>query len=125
MDDDEQLAALLCRALRGFGLDPDVAFDGVTAIRRLSNEPFAATLLDVCLPGVSGLEVCRRLRASGSTIPVIMLSARDSIEDVAAGREAGASDYLLKPFSLADLAQRLDDLLGTSSHPHGHLIDAI
>lgn len=134
VEDDEKLASLLCRALRDGGLHAESAFDGVTALRRLTTEPFAAALLDVGLPGLSGLEVCARLRQHGSPIPVIMVSARDSVDDVIAGRQAGATDYLLKPFSLHELTARLDDLVRATaaSHaqliqagpPHGQLIDA-
>lgn len=124
VEDDEKLAALLCRALRDDGLDPDAVFDGVTASRRLSEESFAAVVLDVGLPGISGVVVCAQLRRSSSSIPVIMLSAYDSVDDVEAGRRAGATDYLLKPFSLHDLTARLDDLIGTSADPHVQLIGA-
>lgn len=122
VEDEEKLSALLCRALRESGLDPEAALDGFTALRRLSADPFAAALLDVGLPGLSGLEVCARLRAAGSTMPLIMLSARDGIDDVLAGRRAGATDYLLKPFSLRDLTRCLDEVVGAA--PHGRLIDA-
>lgn len=126
VEDDAKLATLLCRALHDDGLGAEVAFDGCTALRRLSTEPFAVVLLDVGLPGLSGLEVCARLRASGSSMPVIMLSARDSVDDVLAGRRAGATDYLLKPFSLHELSTRLGECVSASASagPHGQLIDA-
>lgn len=124
VEDDEKLAALLCRALRDDGLVAEPAFDGFIALRRLATEPFAGVLLDVGLPGLGGLDVCARLRASGSTIPVIMLSARDSVDDVTAGRRAGATDYLLKPFSLHELTTRLGELLPPTDGPHRQLIDA-
>ena len=121
VEDDEKLCALLCRALSDDGFRGEPAFDGLTALRRLSEEPFGAVLLDVGLPGMDGLEVCARLRASGSSMPVIVVSARGSVEDVFAGRRAGATDYLLKPFSLQELATRLHELTG-SSEPHRRLI---
>lgn len=124
VEDDRKLAALLCRALAQNGLDVESVLDGATALRRLGDTSFDAVILDVGLPLVSGLEVCARLRAAGSSIPVLMLSARDSTDDVDAGRRAGATDYLLKPFSLDELVQRLDDLIGDLARPHGQLIHA-
>ena len=124
VEDDEKLAGLLCRALRGDGLAAESVGDGETALHRVAALPFAAVVLDVGLPGLSGLEVCARLRAGGTRIPIVMLSARDSTDDVDAGRRAGATDYLLKPFSLRELVQRLEDLLGAGTAPHGQLISA-
>ena len=121
VEDDEKLAILLCRAFRDDGLLAEPVYDGVTALDRLCAEPFAAVLLDVGPPGLSGLEVCARLRRNGSTIPVIMLSARDGADDVVAGRRAGATDYFVKPFSLRDLAARLDDLVRAGGDPRGQL----
>ena len=113
VEDDRKLAQLLCRALREEGLRADPSFRGDAALRLLLVERFAAVVLDVGLPGMSGLAVCSMLRAAGSNVPVIMLSARDDPADVAAGRVAGASDYLLKPFSLRELGTRLQELVGT------------
>jgi len=121
VEDDSKLATLLCRALHDAGLAADAVLDGETALARLGAGSFAAVVLDVGLPKLSGLDVCARLRADGSTIPVVMLSARDSVDDVDAGRRAGATDYLLKPFSVHELVQRLDDLIAGGAAPHGQL----
>ena len=114
MEDDEKLAQLLCRVLRDVRLDSDAAHDGPTALCKLSAARYEAMLLDVGLPGISGLEVCAALRRSGSSIPVIILSARDSVEDVEEGRRAGATDYFVKPFSVEELTARLNDLIRVS-----------
>ena len=124
VEDDYKLAALLCRALNQDDFAAEFVLDGAGALRRLADSSFDAVVLDVGLPSVSGLEVCTRLRAAGSSVPVLMLSARDSTEDVDAGRRAGATDYLLKPFSLGELVRRLNDLIGSRTGPHGQLIDA-
>lgn len=124
VEDDRKLAALLCRALGQEGLAVECALDGATALRRLADTSFDAVVLDVGLPFVNGLDVCARLRAGGSSVPVLMLSARDSTDDVDAGRRAGATDYLLKPFSLEELVRRLDDLIADRAGPHGQLIAA-
>ena len=124
VEDDRKLAALLCRALRERGLDAQAAFDGVCALDRLAREPFVAVILDVGLPYLDGLEVCARVRASGSRVPVLMLSARDDVDDVLAGWRAGVTDYLLKPFSLDELIDRLDDLVRAAPASHGRLIGA-
>lgn len=124
VEDDEKLAGLLCRALRGDGFVAESVGDGEAALDRAAVAPFAAVLLDIGLPRLSGLEVCARLRGGGVRIPIIILSARDSVDDVDAGRRAGATDYLLKPFSLRELVERLDDLIGTGAASHGQLIGA-
>lgn len=124
VEDDHELAALRSRALTQDGMAVDAVLDGATALSRLAATSFDAVVLDVGLPCVNGLEVCARLRAAGSTVPVLMLSARDSTDDVDAGRRAGATDYLLKPFTLTELVGRLDDLIGDRTRPHDQLIDA-
>ena len=124
VEDNEKLALLLCRALGEDDFEPEAAFDGLTAICRLSTAPYEAVLLDIGLPGLSGLEVCAALRRSGSTMPVLMVSARDGIDDVEQARRAGATDYFFKPFSLDELTARVEDLIRASSRSHGQLIDA-
>ena len=83
----------------------------MAALDALAQERFDAVVLDVTMPGVSGLEVCRRLRASGDRSPVLMLTARDAIDDRVAGLDAGADDYLVKPFALRELLARVRALL--------------
>jgi two-component system OmpR family response regulator len=107
VEDDVRMAAAVRRGLRSDGLVVDVAGDGDRALRLARATTFDAVILDVMLPGADGFEVCRRLRAEGVWAPVIMLTARDAVDDRVHGLDAGADDYLTKPFSLAELLARL------------------
>jgi two-component system OmpR family response regulator len=107
VEDDVRMAAAVRRGLRSDGLVVDVAGDGENALRLARATSFDAVILDVMLPGADGFEVCRRLRAEGVWAPVIMLTARDAVDDRVHGLDAGADDYLTKPFSLAELLARL------------------
>jgi two-component system OmpR family response regulator len=107
VEDDLRMAAALRRGLRSDGLVVDVAADGERAIALARVTAFDAVVLDVMLPGPDGFEVCRRLRADDVWAPVIMLTARDAVDDRVRGLDAGADDYLTKPFSLAELLARL------------------
>ena len=101
------MAAAVRRGLRGDGLVADIAGDGEQALLLARATNFDAVVLDVMLPGADGFEVCRRLRAARVWAPVIMVTARDAVEDRVRGLDAGADDYLTKPFSLAELLARL------------------
>ena len=107
VEDDVKMAALLRRGLVEEGLAADVARTGDDALWMAEATEYDAIVLDVMLPGADGFEVCRRLRESGRWAPVLMLTARDSVEDRVAGLDAGADDYLTKPFSFAELLARL------------------
>jgi two-component system, OmpR family, response regulator len=107
VEDDVKMAALLRRGLVEEGLAADVARTGDDALWMAEATEYDAIVLDVMLPGADGFEVCRRLRESGRWEPVLMLTARDSVEDRVAGLDAGADDYLTKPFSFAELLARL------------------
>jgi two-component system, OmpR family, response regulator len=107
VEDDARMAAAVRRGLRGDGLVADVVPDGEQALLLARATNFDAVVLDVMLPGADGFEVCRQLRAAGVWAPVIMLTARDAVEDRVRGLDAGADDYLTKPFSLAELLARL------------------
>jgi two-component system, OmpR family, response regulator len=107
VEDDERLAAALRRGLRAEGVVTDVARDGMEALWMARATAFDAVVLDVMLPAMDGFEVCRRLRQSGVWVPIVMLTARDAVEDRVRGLDAGADDYLTKPFSLAELLARL------------------
>jgi two-component system response regulator MprA len=112
VDDERAVRESLRRALELEGYEIELAADGEQALQRLGLEPpVDATILDVLMPGVDGLEVCRRLRSSGSTVPVLMLTARAEVDSRVAGLDAGADDYLPKPFALAELLARLRALL--------------
>ena len=101
------MAVLLRRGLAEEGYAADVAGTGEDAVGLAGAIPYDAIVLDVMLPGLGGIEVCRQLRASGVWTPILMLTARDGIEDRVAGLDAGADDYLTKPFSFAELLARL------------------
>jgi two-component system OmpR family response regulator len=119
VEDEVKLAGLLKRGLEEEGYAVDIATDGSEAIWMGTENPYDAVLLDVMLPDADGFEVCRRLRDAGRWSPVLMLTARDAVEDRVAGLDAGADDYLTKPFSFAELLARLRALLrrGATERP--------
>jgi two-component system OmpR family response regulator len=107
VEDDVRLASVIRRGLQGEGMAADVTARGEDALWMAGSIDYDAIVLDVMLPGIDGFETCRRLRADGVWAPVIMLTARDAIEDRLAGLDGGADDYLTKPFSFAELLARL------------------
>jgi two-component system, OmpR family, response regulator len=107
VEDELKMAVLLRRGLAEEGYAADVARTGEEALDMARAAPYDAIVLDVMLPELGGLEVCRELRASGVWTPILMLTARDGVEDRVAGLDAGADDYLTKPFSFAELLARL------------------
>jgi two-component system OmpR family response regulator len=107
VEDETRMASLLKRALEEEGHAVDVADAGADGLWLATENPYGAIVLDVMLPDFDGFELCRRIRGNGQWVPVIMLTARDSIGDRVRGLDAGADDYLVKPFSLAELAARL------------------
>jgi two-component system response regulator MprA len=112
VDDERAVRESLQRALELEGYAVELAADGEEAIERLGATTQAdAVILDVLMPGIDGLEVCRRLRAAGSAVPGLMLTARAEVDSRVAGLDAGADDYLPKPFALAELLARLRALL--------------
>jgi two-component system, OmpR family, response regulator len=111
VEDDLKLAGLLRRGLSDEGLAVDVARGGEDALWMAAATPYDAVVLDVMLPGMDGFQTCRRLRDEGIWAPVLLLTARDSVEDRVAGLDGGADDYLTKPFSFAELSARLRALV--------------
>jgi two-component system, OmpR family, response regulator MprA len=111
VDDEPAVRDALERVLRHEGFDVRTAADGRQAMVAQAGERADAVLLDVLMPGIDGLEVCRRWRDTGDRTPVLMLTARDAVEDRVAGLEAGADDYVVKPFALEELLARLRALL--------------
>jgi DNA-binding response OmpR family regulator len=107
VEDDAKMAELLRRGLVGQGHSVDVAADGIQGLEKSQAMPFDAIVLDVMLPGIDGLHLAKRLRASGARVPILMLTARDSVPDIVRGLDVGADDYLTKPFSFEVLAARL------------------
>jgi two-component system response regulator MprA len=111
VDDDTRLQDALRRVLVSNGFEVEVAADGEEALALLRSRLFDVLVLDVMMPGTDGLEVCARLRAEGDALPVLMLTARDAVRDRVAGLEAGADDYLVKPFANEELVARVRALL--------------
>ncbi|MEA2312512.1 MAG: two-component system, OmpR family, response regulator MprA [Solirubrobacteraceae bacterium] len=115
IDDDRALRDALRRALTLDGYDVETAVDGERGLARSAESPPDAVLLDIGMPGLDGLEVCRRLRGSGNRVPVLLLTARDAVDDRIDGLDAGADDYLVKPFDMGELKARVRALLRRSS----------
>ena len=111
VEDEVKMAGLIRRGMREEGLAADVASKGEDAIWMAGATEYDAIVLDVMLPGIDGFETCRKLRADGVWAPVLMLTARDAVEDRIAGLDGGADDYLTKPFSFAELLARLRALV--------------
>src|SRR5918994_5287566 len=107
VDDEPAVRSAVQRALALERYDVAVAADGREALDRVAGETLDAVVLDIAMPHVDGLEVCRRMRQAGDRTPVLMLTARDAIDDRVAGLDAGADDYLVKPFALKELKARL------------------
>ena len=110
-DDEPAVRSALERALRLDGFEVSTAEDGAAALAKAAPAPFDAIVLDVMMPRVDGLEVCRRLRRAGDRTPILMLTALDAIEDRVLGLASGADDYLVKPFALREMRARVRALL--------------
>jgi DNA-binding response OmpR family regulator len=115
VEDDIQLADVVRRGLARDGQTADVCANGDDAVLQVELNEYDGIILDVMLPDLNGLEVLRHLRAGGITTPILMLTARDSVEDVVAGLEAGADDYLTKPFAFRELRARLQSIMRRAS----------
>ncbi len=120
VDDDRPVRESLRRSLTFNGYDVELAADGFEALRVVAANRPDAMVLDVMMPGLDGLATCRRLRAAGDDLPVLVLTARDAVSDRVAGLDAGADDYLPKPFALEELLARLRALLRRT---HGEVTD--
>jgi len=107
VEDEKKIADFVRRGLMLEGYQVEVTYDGETGLDAAISNPPDLLVLDVMLPGLSGLEVCRELRIAGFTAPILMLTARDSVPDRVAGLDAGADDYLIKPFELEELLARV------------------
>jgi two-component system response regulator MprA len=115
VDDDYAIRESLDRSLRANGYDVELANDGTEALQAIDGAPFDVVVLDVLMPGRSGIDVCQTLRAAGNRVPILILTARDTVSDRVAGLEAGADDYLVKPFALEELIARLRALVRRTS----------
>lgn len=107
VEDETEMADLLARGLRGEGYVVDVAGNGIDAISLAMSTEYDIAVLDVMLPGMSGFEICRWLRREHAGLAILLLTARDAVDDRVKGLDAGADDYLVKPFEFAELAARL------------------
>jgi two-component system, OmpR family, response regulator MprA len=124
VDDDRAVRESLRRSLAFHGYQVDLAADGKAALEVVAERRPDAMVLDVMMPRVDGLEVCRRMRAAGDELPILVLTARDAVSDRGAGLDAGADDYLPKPFALEELLARLRALLRRRSPDDGALVGA-
>jgi two-component system response regulator MprA len=111
VDDEPAVRGSLRRALGLEGYEISTVDDGEDALEALAEYDFEAVILDIAMPGIDGIEVCRRVRRSGDRTPILMLTARDAVDDRVAGLDAGADDYLSKPFALRELVARLRALM--------------
>jgi DNA-binding response OmpR family regulator len=111
VEDEHRVAIAICQALIEESFTVDLAHDGPRALQLAAEHQYDAIVLDIMLPGLDGLTVCRRLREGRTATPVLMLSARDMVEDRVRGLDAGADDYLVKPFAVEELLARLRALL--------------
>ena len=123
VEDDAKLAQIIRRGQRAHGLSADVAAAGEDALWMAAATEYGAIILDVMLPGIDGVETCRRLRAGGVATPVLMLTARTGIEDRVAGLDQGADDYLAKPFAFEELMARLRALARRTGTPRGPVVE--
>jgi DNA-binding response OmpR family regulator len=121
-EDEPDAATVVATGLREHAYVVDVAHDGAGALDRAYVTEYDAIVLDVMLPGVNGLEVCRRLRARGIAVPILMLTARGDVEDRVAGLDAGADDYLPKPFHFPELIARIRALLRRGPSLNGNVL---
>jgi two-component system response regulator MprA len=119
VDDEPAVQNALSRALALEHYDVARAADGLEALERLDAAPYEAIILDIAMPRMDGLELCRRLRAGGDSTPVLMLTARGEVDDRVAGLDAGADDYLVKPFALRELLARIRALLRRAGDEDG------
>jgi DNA-binding response OmpR family regulator len=117
VEDEPDAARMLAKGLREQAYAVDVAPDGRTALFRASTTDYDAIILDVLLPDIDGLNVCRRLRSASSSVPILMLTARDAVQARVQGLDSGADDYLTKPFDFGELLARLRALIRRGVRP--------
>lgn len=117
IEDERSMAELLCHGLQDQNYSVTVAYTGTDGLRLAEKSDFAAIVLDVIIPGLDGYSVARRLRAMGNQTPILMLTARDALDEVVNGLDAGAEDYMTKPFSFLELLARLRALVRRNAKP--------
>lgn len=111
IEDEPNIISVIKRGLADFGFEVSVATNGLTGLQMLLEHTFDLVILDVMLPNMDGIQVCKRIRENNQTLPVLMLTALDSTENIVTGLDSGADDYMVKPFKMAELAARLRTLL--------------
>jgi len=122
VEDEKRVANFICRALRENSYDVDLAANGERALEMATATPYDSILLDVRLPGLSGIQVCRELREAHVDAPILMVTARTLIEQRVEGLDAGADDYLTKPFAVAELMARVRALIRRRLHTGGSIL---
>ena len=120
IEDEESMRAMLGDRLRSAGYVVEYAIDGTDGLSKATSAPFDIIILDIMMPGLNGIEVCRRIRTAGMATPILILTARGQIEDKVAGLKIGADDYVTKPFDVRELLARIEVLLRRSAAAEPH-----
>lgn len=115
IEDESGVVSFIKKGLQEFGFEISVAFDGSTGIKLVEENDFDLIILDIMLPDINGLEVCKEIRKKNKTVPILFLTALDSSENIVLGLESGGDDYLVKPFKFIELVARIKSLLRRSS----------
>lgn len=118
VEDEPQLLSVIRKGLAERNHDVSAALDGTTALQMLESNNFDVVVLDVMLPDINGIEICRRLRAAGNFVPILMLTALDSSENIVSGLNSGADDYMAKPFKFTELEARINALARRAGQSH-------
>ncbi len=119
IEDESSVVSFIKKGLMEFGYEISVAFDGGTGIKLVEDNDFDMIILDIMLPDINGLEVCKEIRKKNKTVPILFLTALDSSENIVLGLESGGDDYLVKPFKFIELVARIKSLLRRSGHSNG------
>lgn len=118
VEDEPNLLSIIRKGLSESNHDVSAALDGTTALHMIESNSFDVIILDVMLPDINGIEICRRVRAAGNFVPILMLTALGSSENIVTGLNAGADDYLVKPFRFAELEARINALARRAGQEH-------
>lgn len=116
VEDEPNVVSVIKRGLADYGFEVSVAGNGLTGLQMALSHPFDIIMLDVMLPGMDGIQICRRIREKNVHVPILMLTALDSTENIVTGLDSGADDYMVKPFKIAELAARLRTLMRRRSN---------
>lgn len=119
IEDESSVVSFIKKGLQELDYNISVAFDGSTGIKMAEDNDFDLIILDIMLPDINGLEVCKEIRKNNKTVPILFLTALDSSENIVLGLESGGDDYLVKPFKFIELVARIKSLLRRSSHSNG------